>query len=115
LNEGQYKTDGFSCEEFAMKTNLFSCVVGIALAVFGSSGVPAETQRPVSAERPEPYRIYDLGSRNVIKNPDYREPKRVKRTTKRAIRVTEPHRIYNPATQQFEDSREFREPISKRQ
>jgi len=97
-----------------MKTNLLSYIVGAALAAFISSSVLAEPRRPVSADNPEPFRIYDLGSRNVINNPDYREPARVKRTTKRVIRATEPRRIYNPATQQFEDSRAFREPVSRR-
>jgi hypothetical protein len=98
-----------------MNSNLLLSIVSIAFAAFFSSSVLAEAGRPEPAGNPEPYRIYDLGSRNVINNPDYRAPARVKPKAKRRVnRADDPQRIYNPMTQQFEDSRSIREPVSRR-
>jgi hypothetical protein len=114
LKKSADMTDCVARKEFAMKTNLLPSIVGTAVAAFISSGALAEPRQPVSAENPEPYRIYDLGSRNVINNPDYREPTRVKPMTKRVKRATEPDRVYNPMSQQFDDSPEIRQPRSRR-
>jgi hypothetical protein len=98
-----------------MKANLLPSIVGMAIGMFISSCTSAESRQTVSTENREPYRIYDLGSRNVIFNPDYREPARVKRTiVKRIKRTDQSQRVYNPATQQFENSRGIRDPISRR-
>jgi hypothetical protein len=96
-----------------MKRNLFPCIIA-ALAVFLSSCGTAGSRRHFSSDNSEPRRIYDLGSRNVIENPDYREPAPVKRTaTKRASRSSEPRRVYDPLKQQFEDPN-IRQPASSR-
>jgi hypothetical protein len=95
-----------------MKRNLLLCIAA-ALAVVLSSCATAGMRWPVSSNDPEPWRIYDLGSRSVIKNPDYREPAPVKRTTtKLARQSTEPRRVYNPLTQQFEADPNIRQPAS---
>jgi len=99
-----------------MKRNVLVSAIWAGIAAFVASGVHAEPRRPEPANNPEPYRIYDLASRNFIKNPDYREPVRVKRLAKQSVKrgVDEPQRVYNPMTQQFEDSRGVREPVSRR-
>jgi hypothetical protein len=108
------KTDLGEFEASTMKRNLLPCIVA-AFAVLLSSCATPGPRRHVSSDNPEPWRIYDLGSRNVIENPDYREPAPVKRTaTKRAERSTEPRRVYNPMTQQFENDPNVRQPASSR-
>jgi hypothetical protein len=87
--------------------------IAAGLAVFISSCATAGPRRSISSGDSEPWRIYDLGSRNFINNPDYRKSAPVKWTTKRARQSTEPRRVYNPMTQQFEDSAEIREPKSE--
>ena len=99
-----------------VKTNQFPFVVGIAILAFSTSSILAEPRRPEPAGKPEPYRIYDLASRNVIKNPDYREPVRAKRPAKKRVKISgdEQERIYTPMTQQFEDSATIRDTKSPR-
>ena len=99
-----------------MKRNVLASVIWTGIAAFVASGVHANPRRLEPANNPEPYRIYDLASRNFIKNPDYRESVRLKRPAKQSVKrgVDEPQRVYNPMTQQFEDNRGVREPVSRR-
>jgi hypothetical protein len=92
-----------------MKRSLFPKILG-ALVI--ATLVPVKLLAGPGGKNagPEPWRIYDLASRNVIKNPDYREPAREGRATAPRVRATKDSRYYNPQTQQFEDTENVRAP-----
>lgn len=97
-----------------MKLKLIpSFVSAAALMAFISTTVFAGPGPAV----PEPRRIYDLGSRNFIDNPDYRAPAAAPKRNPRWVqqwneRSSEPRRTYNLMTQQFEEPPIYRTPAS---
>jgi hypothetical protein len=69
----------------------------------------ATSSRATASANSEPDRIYDLGSRNFISNPDYHEPPRPA-PAKRSGQRMEPRRIFNALTGNFEINPDYREP-----
>lgn len=101
-----------------MRKYLIPCISGsLALTIFVPSLLLAGPgpRTPDTTANPEPRRIYDIGSRNFIDNPDYREPAPVRQTAKPSARVREPSRVYNPMTQQFESKPLYRTPANAKE
>lgn len=85
-----------------MRTKLIrKGIVAIALSVF----VPLLANAGPGSR--EPRRIYDIGSRNIIDNPDYREPAPRKPAVRSDRRSKEPQRVYSIQSQQFEDNPKY--------
>lgn len=93
-----------------MKTNLFPYLITtVSLAAF----IPAMVF--AGPNNPEPRRIYDIASGNVIDNPSYHKPARKERGVRSEEKTTEPRRIYDIATRQFEDNPDYRDPAAVNQ